>query len=358
MMFIGYVTFMSIVYFTDANFVFAGVAVTVVMIALFYLVMRIQKLKAASHNFDKNIVKERILLIVFLVVCCALFTQFVKFWSVQGNKDAIESCFVECTNGANDLFMEYERYSELRKARIDSISKTAEALKGINASKAAAQQEFSRAMELQLTPPAYLRFREESKVWLQSASNGVSVWNVFLFGNIRNFRTTVHNWHTQLQQMSEHKMACEGEETLIFDSKNVLIDNLDNNLLLLGNAFHVEGFHPLSLTGIVGFLLLLFPYLVQYRYTKSTYTLFGRSKSYMEWKKKQIEIETSEVHIDHVVNEIGDIGDSKQKRTHNVTELNEEDSDQTRKHVVVTEDVDKKTGIKHVVTSLDDDLDD
>lgn len=360
-LFIGYITFMSLVYFTGADFTFVCIGVCIVMLLLFYLVIRIQKLKAVRNDFKKNIVKERILVVFFCFSCLAIYRPFSKFWAVQNNSQEVEQCFKACISDAKDLFSQYDNYTSIRQSRIDSLAENGYGIASVIVSsseeRTIAIKECKNSMTLQLQPKSYQVFRKNSLAWIDHADNGVSVWNVFLFGNIRILRSALYEWHNNLVGLTKHRMRCEDDDITDFDADRRIINNIENDLLALENSFKVEGFQPYSLLCIIGYIMLIIPYLIQYRYPKSTYTLFGRSESYIKRLENQPELESlnnkgreqvvvtmPELPTEHKQNVVVELPDEKKgnnPQSRVVVDKNPSDNKNEKGGVVINVDIDE-----------------
>ena len=85
------------------------------------------------------------------------------------------------------------------------------------------------------------------------------------------------------------------KEVKVFDSTDQCIDAIDENINMLTSLYtDIKGFSPMTLLWLLlCYMLLLFPYLLQSRHSKtvgSNYTLFGfRNKEMAEQKKTQRE---------------------------------------------------------------------
>lgn len=308
LIYICYITFMSLVYVGGSNVKGALAAVGIYFIVVLWLLMYIQALKCKDRNFKANIWKERVGVVALCVVIILSYIPFQNFWSVQSRSGEIEGAFRETVDKTREMFDIYDIYAQ---KRIDDYGQTV-------TDKCDKKPRLARTMkdglEIQLRPEAYKLMRSEADEWLKTASDSsaVSVWNVFLLGNMNKMDTTVGRWHEQLATMSEHKMIDEPYETNVFDPQNAALDSVRASIKSTLALYRDNSFTPVAPLAAIPALFLFLPYFIQHRHTKSTYTLCGRSKTYLESNHPSIEGRESK-RIKPNVHSLDDIGGSKVK---------------------------------------------
>ena len=99
--------------------------------------------------------------------------------------------------------------------------------------------------------------------------------NIFLLGNIDSIQGAIHGWHGALQHLSEFSWECE-DSVARFDNDGQMIgaiDNIikgDNKESLTSYYGNIEGFSLITIIWLVlGYAMLLFPYLLQPRHSKT-----------------------------------------------------------------------------------------
>lgn len=122
---------------------------------------------------------------------------------------------------------------------------------------------------------------EEAKGWTTKVSDSPSIWNVFLFGNISTIEKAIEQWTESLNSISK---KCFSSETDVepFSTANIHKENALNGLANLRSLYQ-ETKVPNALaitTLIICYLMLLCPYFVQERHSRSVETFFGKGNNY------------------------------------------------------------------------------
>lgn len=276
--FISYVTFMGIAYLRDGNFLEAGIGVLVIdlLLILFFIVPQI--LKGTDEKFSRKIIFERILFFGAPIAFCLLMQPFAHFWTVFSNRADIETSFSKSIEGAKGMFVSYEDYAnkrieeydgKLRKAKTEAIHRNIEV----------------EALRLQLLADNYTNLKQSAIEWINKAS-GATVWNVFMIGNIKTIERALDDWNESLTSFSTNRIQDEVESVIPFSSADESVVGAKQQLGGLKKKY-AETSSPTALAlgiGLFMYLLLLFPYVVQSRNTKSLYRLIGSSS--FEGKRK------------------------------------------------------------------------
>lgn len=294
LMFIGYVTFMSAIYFTGADFGIALICVLLEMLVFGGMLMLIQKMKTVQNKFKRNIWIERLLLLVFVVMSYVAYWGFAKFWSVQAQEELVSSRFVAATEVADTLFNRYDEYCNIRQT---CYSKNMQSMYLGIPDRGLIVEINDTALAIKLRPESYYVLRKEANKWILRSSQGVSVWNVFMLGNARKLRSALLAWHASLQKLAGGTLKDE-TYTLNFDEEAACYKIINTRIDQLEEVFHAEDLSPISFIAIPLFLLLLLPYFIQIRYYRSTYTLLGRDKSWKERKERQTYLSKDEGKMD------------------------------------------------------------
>ena len=125
--------------------------------------------------------------------------------------------------------------------------------------------------------------------WIDEANQGESVWNAFLVGNVEQISEAIRNWHKTLKEYSEPRMSNEtirGNDVLSFDENSKSIEAATQGIDSLKEIYTKTTGVKLNTiwTGIIIFLMLLFPYFLQKRNTRAEGLYFllpgTKAKSY------------------------------------------------------------------------------
>ena len=110
--------------------------------------------------------------------------------------------------------------------------------------------------------------------WIDDANQGASVWNAFLVGNIKEISTAIISWNKTLTSYSKPILSNEvnnQEEIIAFGDNNSAISDAIQDLADLRQIYMTKkGINIQTIwTGVILFIMLLFPYLLQNRNTKA-----------------------------------------------------------------------------------------
>ena len=219
------------------------------------------------------------------------------FWTVKSNETQIVDTFRGAISSAKQLFPDYEKYSE---DRIAAYGKSLDQIinggngglfrkAGFTEGKTAIQkQNMLETLRLQLLSENYTAIKTPANAWLDNATQSASIWNVFLLGNTREIKEALVQWETMLKGFSEKQMSNEAllSEVPQFSSSGVSaalsqLDQMSANF----TQWRLPAW-PGIIFGIVIYLMLLFPYILQERHPRSIYRLIGNERLYgMEWIK-------------------------------------------------------------------------
>ena len=276
---ISYVSFMGISYLSDGNFLLAGIGVVGIDVILIVFFIGAQLLKGTDEKFKRRIIFERILLFAAPFVFCAVMIPYAHFWTVFDRRNDIENTFSSSLNETKGMFDAYKSYaddrikdydSKLAKDKVPQLSR----------------QNRVNALKLQLVSDNFINLKTASCQWIDRASKA-TVWNVFMLGNIHKIKEALGDWNKSLTAMSQKKMSDEVKEVSPFTSEDPSVVQANNDLTNLnGHYSNMQTPTWLAIvTGVILMLMLLFPYVIQNRNTKSTYRLIGTEDA----SNKQIE---------------------------------------------------------------------
>ncbi|MDE6986641.1 MAG: hypothetical protein K2P55_06850 [Bacteroides acidifaciens] len=269
LIFISYVSFMGITYLTDGDFLYAALGVLIINLILIVFFIIPQILKGADEKFSRKIVFERILFFAAPIFFIAAMVPYTHFWTVFENRNEIETTFSESIKTTKGMFDSYEAYANSRIKEYDK--KLAQ-----DKTNAVHRSNEVEALRLQIIADNYNALKESAIKWIDNAS-GATVWNVFMIGNIKKIEGAIENWNSSLNNFSSKIMSDEPSGVEPFSSSDPSVTTAKGNLNNLRSVYTTMG-APTMLSigiGLLLYILLLFPYIIQSRNTKSTYRLIG-----------------------------------------------------------------------------------
>ncbi len=271
----------------------------------------LQRLKGTDRHFNNRVILERIFLPVFIVLCLVAMVPFSHFFTIHKHEDVITSEFTTMLDESKKMLSEYSDYAKERKRNyILSLRRAKSNPKKIYGD----NQFFSKVpfdiildnmpqiMEMQLCIGED-SLRQGANAWLDNAHEGVTVWNVFLLGNINKIREAIELWHGQMEESSKHIFPGEKVEkgkTLAFTSTHIQeIRQHLNNIDTICTKPAFPG--PLALlTGLICMPLLFLPYYLQKRHTRSRVSVFGKRHN----RPVDIDHDYDNIHHITLINEV------------------------------------------------------
>lgn len=287
--FISYTTFAGTTYLTVGNFKTAAIVTASIDAGLLIVFIGVQTLKATDRKFRRCIWIERVFFCLSPFIFIAAMVPHSHFFTVIGKSRTIVSSFKESIESSKQMFVDYEVYSD---ARINNYDSTLESIinsgkgekYGFTKGKEKTQKDnMTSTLRLQLLSSNYDTLKDSALKWIDSADKGASTLNVFLIGNVRQISEAIHGWNDQLVAFSEQKMSNEevaGCSVRTFAGSNGSLDKVDNGFDALNMNFstmRMPGGRAV-ITAVILYLMLLFPYCLQDRHTKSHETLLPKKK--------------------------------------------------------------------------------
>lgn len=305
---VSYISFVGFTYLTNGNFTFAllGMGLTDIVFILFFI--GAQQMKASGVKMSRKIIWERIFIFGSPIVFIAGMISMSHFWTVRSQNDEIVSTFTTSINDARQLFSDYENYSNTRienyEKGLNRIIANKESDKrtyiqaGFEDNKANIQKDnMIETLRLQLLSQNYDSLQNVAKKWIDEASQGASTWNVFLLGNTREIRNALTNWENQLKSFSTKEMTNEALTGNVSHFQSDGTQNAIAGIDSLTTSFTKQGFPTIGaiIFGVVIYLMLLFPYILQDRHTKNIYRIIGTENTNSRKKlHKQSKVNPSE----------------------------------------------------------------
>lgn len=293
---IGYISFVGLTYDIDEGFKKPAFIMLGILLILIIWFIGVQQLKGIDNNFSfsKCIWWERILLFTSPIVFVLCMYPFNHAINVSSEAKNIETTFVEAIASSTKMFDDYERYSQeriknykdflLRVKTNKNIQPILYQELGFNGKDDDKKIQIEiETLDRQLTAN-YDSLNIVAREWIKRVDQKTSVWNVFLVGNIKEIQSAIQDWSTSLKSFSSVILSTEKlqtHEVLPFDTDEEHIGNIINKLNSLTQIYNPSNEsnklnYKTVLWGIILYILLIFPYLIQVRNGVSTYTLFGR----------------------------------------------------------------------------------
>lgn len=352
LIFMSYVMYMGDFYANGGDFQNACIKVGVTDLLLLFVFMGAQRFKAAEVKFNRKIIYERIFIVLCPIAFAVAMVPYNHFWSVFEQRSDIEIQFTKSINSARNLFENYEIYANERiagflKSGSDWAIKTRDSLetqflqckescmkkKTACVSKCESDYNtslnsflgdsvdiecaFTHALKLQLLSENTDSLRNKAINWIDDANQGASVWNAFLIGNIDVIAKSIENWHKTLQEFSTPVYSVEIDPKP-FDVERQTINDALEQIHALKNIYQETTGVKINAiwTGLILFLMLLFPYIIQRRNTKAAgyYFLIPRREKQTATLKDQRENLISQKKTEEKV-EIAQKGESLRVNT-------------------------------------------
>ena len=301
---ISYVTYMGDFYQNGGDFKSAAIKVCSIDIALLITFIGAQLLKGTDEKFDRSIIIERILVCLCPIAFIWAMLPYNHFWTVFSEREQIESKFNTSIEKSRQMFVDYDQYSNDRiqkyESTLDNIVRN-KAHNSITYRKAGfvgsnddiVKANYIETLKLQLLSENTDSLRQSALAWIDEANQGASVWNAFLVGNVENISEAIKGWNEKLSDVSKPVLSNEnlsGSEILPFDENKESYKAAANELLELSKIYtETKGFSVNTLwSGIILFLMILFPYFLQKRNEKAKgyYTLIPSMKNNHAPQKK------------------------------------------------------------------------
>lgn len=286
---VSYVSFVGFTYLSNGNFIFGACGMAVTDIMFLFVFIGAQQLKSSEKGFAKKIKWERALIFGSPLIFAAGMVAMSHFWTVKSRNDAVVDQFNNALTHGQGIFDEYKAYAN---NRIETYSKNLDKIismknsnpilfrqAGFQAGLENMQKEnMVEVLKLQLLNGNYDSLQLLANKWIEKAHNGASTLNVFLLGNTREIRDALINWENQLKGFTEKRLSNEqllGEvaafETTSGSTAAREIDSLES-------SFTRQAIPTWSaiVFGIIIYLMMIFPYFIQERHSKSVYRLMGK----------------------------------------------------------------------------------
>ena len=285
LIFISYVTYMGDFYRNGGDFGKAAINVLIIDIVLLCTFIGAQIFKSTDEKFSRSILIERILICLCPIAFCWMMLTYNHFWTVMGQNEEIETKFNQAISKSKQLFIDYKAYANDRIEEYDRFltsvihnkDKDVATYHQIGFSGIDDQmqkQNYVRTLQLQLLSQNTDSLECVANKWIDRASQGASVWNAFLVGNVKEISMAITGWNKTLTSYSKPVLSNEArfkKEIIAFGDDNSAISDAIEELTDLKQIYMTEKAINIQTiwTGAILFIMLLFPYLLQSRNTKA-----------------------------------------------------------------------------------------
>lgn len=287
--FLCYTSFLGLVYMRGGNIISSAVAAGVAALVLLTLGIAAQRCKGAEAHFKRNIRMERVLVALLIPACLAILVPFSHFFSVWKHEKEVSRMFIGAIRDVEPMFDDYEKKAN---ARIEAYEKALDKAIANKGKKQYSQMGFSRhsdgkpyggdrimrdnmaaTLRNQLLPPRYTLLKREAVQWTAKAASGATTLNAFLIGNTKEISNAVDGWQKAMEDMLATTLDNEPKKTA---KQNNSIDNQHAENIKKGLQQVAEicqerhAPSPLAIAmAALCWALLLFPYWLQNRHSKS-----------------------------------------------------------------------------------------
>jgi uncharacterized protein (UPF0333 family) len=293
---VSYTSFVGLTYLTDGDFKSAAIGMGIIDVTFLIFFIGAQQLKSSGVKMAKKIILERVLIFLSPVVFIVGMIPMSHFWTVTSQNDSIVKIFTQAINNSKNLFTDYETYSQNRisqykKGLSDVLSTRTNNIAnfrsiGFEEGNYSIQKDnMVTTLQLQLLSVNYDSLKVAANSWIDHANQGASTWNVFILGNTREIKSAVISWENQLQlasnkTLSNEKVVCN-VSSFTSGAANRAVKGIEQltQTFITFRAPNAKSY----IFGCIIYLMLLFPYMLQDRHTKSIYTLFGKKQKNKYW---------------------------------------------------------------------------
>ncbi|MDE5869372.1 MAG: hypothetical protein K2H18_03990 [Muribaculaceae bacterium] len=288
---VSYISFMGLTYLTNGNFTFSIIGMAVIDLVYLAVFIGAQMLKGSGVKMNRKIKMERVVVLASPAIFVIGMIFMSHFFTVNRQEKEIREVFNASIGDTRQLFADYEEYTRLRMENYNKmlsgiISDPAKAdlykQTGFVKEKENVQKEnMEETLRLQLNSPSYAAVKESAIKWIDDAQNGATTWNVFILGNTKEIKETIKNWEEQLRNFSSKKMSNEELAGPVPEFKSQGAQAALDGLEKLTVTFTTQKFPTLwaIIFGIVVYFMLILPYLLQRRHTKSQYINLFKKKN-------------------------------------------------------------------------------
>lgn len=286
---VSYTSFVGFTYLTNGSFVSGAIGMALTDIVFIFIFIGAQQLKSSGVKMKKKIVWERILIFGSPLIFVVGMVSMSHFWTVRSQNDEVVETFNTALNSGKSIFDDYEKYAN---TRIDNYQNN---LTRIIAGRESNPDLYRRAgftpgienvqkdnmvevLKLQLLSSNYDSLKNLALTWIEDANQGASTYNVFLLGNTREISEALTNWENQLKGLTTKKLSNEQLNGPVADFDTNAGSAAGRQIESIGHKFTSQKIPTAGavIFGVAIYLMMIFPYFIQDRHSKSVYHLVGK----------------------------------------------------------------------------------
>jgi hypothetical protein len=300
----GFVCFLGMNYYTLGDSTQSIIFAVVIALSLAGTSFLAILLKKTKNNFGAKFILEILVLIIFTgLLAFFTYSPFSHFFVVTDQKKNIQRKLTASITQAENMFSEYENYANSRISLYKSSLKSAVVTKIANSKPykdlgldgnnnipdSAKIESKMQTIQFDLYPSNYSDtinnngIKEVAAKWLLDAKSAANNWKAISIVNIVNdVEKNSNEWLDTLVQISTVPEI--GEESIDFTHK-LSFEDMKTHFTTLGKPTLLS-----IILAMIAWLVMLFPYMIETRNTKSNYgfrAIFTRKQT----NKGQYDIE-------------------------------------------------------------------
>lgn len=289
----GFGCYLSVNFLTLGDTKQSLIGAVIISLVLAGLAFAAQKFKTANRSFRTNIILEIVALLLFIGAAFIAVQPFSHVFTVFKQKEDVENKVIENLNQAQKMFDSYEDYATKRENTYKSTIKSVVAAKQVNPSeyknygfdnnrpddKQIETKVFT--LHAKLFPSNYKNdsipkngIKGAAINWLDKVKKNLKSDFGFTFGIVKILNEVplkIKDWKTKLTDFSEFR--AKGETAKNFDYP-LNFNTVKKQLTKKGTPTLLS-----VVLALVAYMLMLLPYFVGIRSTKSPYSCLFRKKN-------------------------------------------------------------------------------
>jgi energy-coupling factor transporter transmembrane protein EcfT len=271
----GFICFLGTNFFTLGNIKQSIILAVVIAVLFSGLVFGAKLLKRTSRNFKTCFVWEIVLLVLFAVFAVVFaYSPFPHYFVVSEQKTDIQSKLSASITQAENMFVEYEKYTANREKLYKSKLRSVTAAKSINPSKYAAfgfenngvvdsKQIDNKIFTLRadLFPSNYLQMKQVDSTWLANARNVVASWKpIGIVSVVNEVEQNSTQWLGELLELSTIREQGEQAEDFAY---TLSFDDVKKHFTTLGKPTRQS-----ACWAVLAYVLMLLPWFITKRHSR------------------------------------------------------------------------------------------
>ncbi|GAA3623207.1 hypothetical protein [Flavivirga jejuensis] len=270
----GYICFLSINLFSYGNLTFSIMLAFGFFLVLGGLAFWAKWTKRTNYPSKFKRITEWVLLFVFVITAVISLRAYSHYFELYNNKEVITSQVITNIEQVENMFVEYEDYSNNRlmlyERRLNSVVRNKQVNpreyvtygfeEGTDDSIQIENKMFT--LNTQVYPSNYKEMKQIDSIWLASSKNKVEEWkSIGIVTVLKTLEVSLRNSKTALVEFSTFRAPGEKTDNFAFP---MVFNDVSDQIQTLQTPSTVLSFG----SAIVLYLLMLFSYFVTKRSTK------------------------------------------------------------------------------------------